>query len=361
MRRKQGSRRSDDEPEPDPKDWAEFGGELYFAVDETAGGAPIGLTFDEYRAAQMEEPHAPGWARALRLLQRATARADGTHRDIGRVTRIGDGLSRDVYGAAVDFGGKDVNCAVLLPRRRADAGLCERTHREARLLEVLARADLPLRLPRVLAVLPTPTGPALVREHLRGVSVDLRVGRMPGIRPWQLVAEVAAAVHAVDTAELGWFGPATRRAHALAGLAGLGAPAPDDDAVVQEAFAWLRQHLPPDEPAVLVHGDLLGQNIILWPDEPLGLIDWEYATLGDPAYDLAIVTRGARKPFQTAGGFEKLLESYNAEAQRPVHAREVRFHELCLAMRWYRDEPQATVRQGYLHQIANLLAWAQRD
>jgi thiamine kinase-like enzyme len=28
------------------------------------------------------------------------------------------------------------------------------------------------------------------------------------------------------------------------------------------------------------------------------VIDWEYAIRGHPAYDLAIVTRGTRRPFQ---------------------------------------------------------------
>jgi len=56
---------------------------------------------------------------------------------------------------------------------------------------------------------------------------------------------------------------------------------------------------PPDDPSVLLHGDLLGQ-ILLAMDGPHHVINWEYATRGDPAYDLAIVTRGVEQPFQIA-------------------------------------------------------------
>ena len=68
-------------------------------------------------------------------------------------------------------------------------------------------------------------------------------------------------------------------------------------------------HLPPATPSALLHGDLLGQNILFSLDgEPLGLIDWEQTELGDPAYDLAIVTRGVKRPFKVSGGLDLLVE-----------------------------------------------------
>ena len=74
------------------------------------------------------------------------------------------------------------------------------------------------------------------------------------------------------------------------------------------------EHVPPDEPSVLLHGDLLGQNILLAVDGPHHVIDWEYATRGDPAYDLAIVTRGVKQPFQIAGGLDRLRDAYRAQS-----------------------------------------------
>ncbi len=59
----------------------------------------------------------------------------------------------------------------------------------------------------------------------------------------------------------------------------------------------------------LLHGDLLGQNILLAADGPHHVIDWEHVKHGDPAYDLAIVTRGVKQPFQIANGLDRLLEA----------------------------------------------------
>ncbi|HBL25201.1 MAG TPA: hypothetical protein DD490_00010, partial [Acidobacteria bacterium] len=89
--------------------------------------------------------------------------------------------------------------------------------------------------------------------------------------------------------------------------------------------------------AVLLHGDLLGQNILLdLQGAAPGLIDWEYARLGDPAYDLAIVTRGARRPFQIENGFGRLLEAYSGQG-REIRKEHVHLHELCLLAGWYRE------------------------
>jgi aminoglycoside phosphotransferase (APT) family kinase protein len=102
----------------------------------------------------------------------------------------------------------------------------------------------------------------------------------------------------------------------------------------------------------------LGQNILLNPlQQDTAVIDWEYATIGDPAQDLAIVTRGVRNPFQLPDGLPRLLLAYREAGGGPLEAREVRVHELLMALRWYREalahpesghgprEAQARVRQ----------------
>jgi aminoglycoside phosphotransferase (APT) family kinase protein len=86
----------------------------------------------------------------------------------------------------------------------------------------------------------------------------------------------------------------------------------------------------------LLHGDLLGQNILLHPDAPPAVIDWERAMRGDPAYDLAIVTRGVRQPFQVGQGLDRLLDAYVARASRRITACDVHLHEICIVGRWYR-------------------------
>jgi aminoglycoside phosphotransferase (APT) family kinase protein len=53
---------------------------------------------------------------------------------------------------------------------------------------------------------------------------------------------------------------------------------------------WLDENQPADRPHVLVHNDFRFDNVVLDPADPtrpIGLLDWELATVGDPLMDLA--------------------------------------------------------------------------
>jgi aminoglycoside phosphotransferase (APT) family kinase protein len=222
---------------------------------------------------------------------------------------------------------------------------------------------MPFRVPEVIGAYPLAGRRALVYRFLRGIELDLRAGRQGSVCPWELVGEIAAAIHGLDTGALGALlpGHATRRAHALAAVEKYLAGAREPE--LAAACAWAMAHLPPDQPAVLLHGDLLGQNILLCPGEPTAVIDWEYACLGDPAYDLSIVTRGSRDPFKTSGGLNKLLDAYR-EHGGDVTAAAMHLHELCLVASWYRDARKErggeTQAQQYLSQLRNILRRAER-
>ncbi len=308
----------------------------------TEGGAPFGLGVEEVRDMNAREYRGAGWARAKAVLERALERfaRPGARVHVGRVTKVGDGLSREVFAADVELshaGSTESGAyAALLPRRGADGDLDRRAMAEIGLLTRLAEIGLPFRVPVGVGVVPEGRHLALVREYIRGVPLDLRAGRQGAVRPWEVVGGIAAAIHSIDTAEVAGVlaGPETRREHTLIQCAALDAPEGHE---FEEAAAWAREHLPPANPSVVVHGDLLGQNLLLSPLDPTGVIDWEYSTLGDPAYDLAIVTRGVRRPFQLDGGFERLLEAYAAAGGANVSAAQVRIHELCLAAKWYRE------------------------
>ena len=58
---------------------------------------------------------------------------------------------------------------------------------------------------------------------------------------------------------------------------------------MEQLIAWLPQHLPPQGPVRLVHGDFRLDNMILAPDAPkvLAVLDWELSTLGDPLADFS--------------------------------------------------------------------------
>ena len=148
------SDRPGDEPSLSGEEWGEYGGELIWAVDFTAGGAPIGLTSKEFRRLNAELEHRAGWARAKALLAWAFEAYSSPVADIeiGRVKKVGEGLFRKVYAAHVDLSPDPDKLtgawAVLLPDRTAAAEDCRRWVREVTILGQLAREQLPFQIGR---------------------------------------------------------------------------------------------------------------------------------------------------------------------------------------------------------------------
>lgn len=313
-----------------------WGDQLIYVVDRTPAGFGLGPTVAEMRRSAERDARGAGWARAKRVLCELIEREVGKIDDIGWVKKVGDGLSRDIFAAEVELAdGRCEAYVVALPRAGAEPGLDERTSRELRLIARLRTRSFPFRIPEMVGAFPDGDRLALVRRFVRGVELELRCGRQP-VKPWAIVGEVAAAIHAVPGTEVADIvpGAATRREHALEAMSAFAELAPVE---MRDAHAWAMEHLPPAEPSALLHGDLLGQNILLSVDGPHHVIDWEYARMGDPAWDLAIVTRGARRPFQIDRGLERLLEAYREHGGRDVTADQVRVYELCLIAGWYRD------------------------
>lgn len=326
----------DHEPEWNTGELEWFGGEPIFAVGCTEGGAPYGVTLAEMRRYSEREARGAGWARAKHILRELIGRELGTVRDIGRVVKIGDGLSRDIFAADVELAtGSCDTFIVALPRRDAQRDLDERTTRELRLLARLRGYSFPFHLPEMVGAFPDGKHLALVRRFAPGVMLDLRAGRQGAVRPWDVVAEVAAAIHRVPGDAVADLlpGASTYETHAHTAIAALdGSDSPE----MGDARQWALEHLPPAHPSVLLHGDLLGQNIVLAPGTSPTVIDWEYARYGDPAYEFAIVTRGVKRPFQTADGLARLLDAYQRHGGGDVRAEHVHIHELAMIAGWYR-------------------------
>jgi len=372
-----------DEPEIDFEDeeWIEWGGVRIWAVGETSGGAPYGLTYEEYRRAIYESDRDRGWARARRALERllrcrVAAAADV---EIGRVRFLGDGISSATFIAAVeifpDVDGLSGAYVIRLPRRDAPGGRArdDRLRHEAELLRGLCTRPLPFRVPEVLGLVPDGKHLVMVERAIDGVPMDHRSGRQPGVRPWRVVGEVAAATHRIDPAGLppAFDGGATWREHLLGRLAPLEEGVEESgDFLVEEVCQWVRSNPPANEPGCLLHGDLTSGNLLLdlavGPDGlepgPPGVLDWEFASLGDPAWDLAIATRGVRRPFQLANGFEKLLDAYHDAGGQPISARDVRRCELVLVAGWYQGAQRESsgAASQYGAQLRRLLQLAKR-
>jgi aminoglycoside phosphotransferase (APT) family kinase protein len=290
----------------------------------------------------------PQRAEAAEALRRALQEryGPGAGARVAYLGFLGEGLSYRVYEAECALPARDggeQTLVVRVPRPDAEPDLSELAEREDALLRHLVTLGLPLRLPEVLASVATGAGLAMVQRFVRGAPLDTAGERTRGLRPWEIIARVAAVIHGVATAPLAASlkRHGTRRAHALHALLDL------DDLGLSEARvarSWAEDHLPPDEPASLLHADLLGQNLRVDPhgESPLGVIDWQYAEVGDPAFDMAIVTRGVREPFDREGGMALLLQAYAERGGRALRPCEVQLHELCLLAGWLQDAAETS-------------------
>ena len=223
---------------------------------------------------------------------------------MGAIRALSRGLSR--WAVAVDLevtpDPEDLSgeWVLLLPLRECE-GSAERTAREASILRALEGRELPFRIPQIVALDPDEGG--LVLTWLDAIPLTHKRSGS-----YRLIARVAASLHSLDPAGLEGVlgGYATEREHAEAEIEPLHEL---DFPEGRDALAWALEHLPPPSPSSFLHGDLLGQNLLHPSDRSptevelreVGVIDWERATRGDPAYDLAITTRGTARPFGKAG------------------------------------------------------------
>lgn len=265
--------------------------------------------------------------RAITAMTDAAARQLGPGARVGRLQWLGEGLSRRSWCANIETAeGPEHTWVVQVPRSEATREDLDRFALEHLLLGELAHLALSFRRPRPVTVVEVDGVPVNVTTWCFGAPLDkLRMELAP-----QVIAEVAATIHAIPPNGMTFPGEVHESQRAavasdLPSLRELDAP------FVDEVVVWCTEHLPsPDEPAAFLHGDLLGQNVLWSLEGPPAVLDWEYARTGDPAEDLAIATRGARRVFGTEDGRSMLLNAYNARSPRPVTASELRRAELLL-------------------------------
>lgn len=230
--------------------------------------------------------------------------------------------------------------------------------REYRAIRALAATDVPV--PRAVLFCDDPGvigTPFYVMERLDGrVFHD---ATLPGVAPaertamYLAMAETLARLHDVDAEAIGlgdfgragnYFERQIRRwttQYQLARWRDL----PDLDRV----GAWLPEHLPPEEPARICHGDFRIGNLMFHPTEPrvIGVLDWELSTLGQPLADLAFSALGWETFPAEYGGLrgldhaalgipprEAYLACYHASRRTPAPHRLASFHTVFAMFRF---------------------------
>jgi aminoglycoside phosphotransferase len=254
------------------------------------------------------------------------------------VTKIGGGLSKTVYRADVTIfegkGKKYDSFAISQLAYDADPDAGSRLLREQFILDVISRETTYFSIPEPVGMVWYDGNLIAATSFVAGMPVDLRASQSHLNRPWEIVGKIAAEVHKLPIHDL----PktierySTRREQTVNTVNNFRKFALPE---IQYAVQWICENLPPEKNSVLIHGDLLGQNILWTLEGELFVIDWEYAFIGDPAYELAIVTRGVKEPFQVSNGLGRLIDSYLSSGGQEISKKEVHVYELLLCLGWY--------------------------
>lgn len=223
--------------------------------------------------------------------------------------------------------------------------------REAKTLQQLKNARFGFQTPELICAVNAdaqhPIG--LIETWVRGIPLTLYKGSIFEERIIPTIAEVAVSVHQMDTGQFDHLEAfKNSKAHILNELSGLAPDLFKEYSAAFRAKEWILSRLPKNRPSVVLHGDLLPQNILCRESSEgwqVALIDWEFAEIGDPACDLAIVTRGNRKLMGIKNGLHLLVENYRLAGGIDLTAADVRIHELLLCLKWLRDSAE-TQKQG---------------
>lgn len=294
----------------------------------------------------------------------------------GKLSHLGEGIHHRSYVVRVQAPkgrAEDRQAYVVRMRDRdaddeGDGDDALRMRNEARLLGALAGRQLGFAVPRFVSFVGgDPDDPdGLIETAFPGIPLDW-FAKSPQRRAHviETISRVAASIHAEPTGGLEFLPHhADSRSHVFGRLRRLPEAFLREDADAAETVAWVIDHVSPPRPAVLLHGDLLPQNILGDVDtDELGVIDWEFAELGDPAYDISIVTRGGAKLFGAAGGADLLLDAYHQAGGAAIARADVLCHELILVLRWLWGSVQSYRRgrreghppEQYRNQIRTIL------
>lgn len=284
----------------------------------------------------------------------------------GKLSWVPESIGHDNYAFCV----ADASYFLRMPKKfdpiRSQAESLVILDREMETLRRLERCSVPYHTPKVICEVTDRQGARVgfIETALHGYSLKYMENGWNGRSRLSIAGETAARVHQLPVSDFAHLPTiADSEAHVRSALDELPAVL-FKNPVVSAAKEWILGAVT-KRSSVLLHGDLLPQNLRcdVQGGEAIGVLDWEYARIGDPAYDLAILTRGHRQPLKEENGFRKLLDAYAEAGGAPIAPSAVRIHELLMNMEWLADSMDARTRresggQGpdyYENQMAALL------
>jgi aminoglycoside phosphotransferase (APT) family kinase protein len=245
---------------------------------------------------------------------------------------LAGGASKEAW--AVDAGGEP-----LLVRRAAGGVIHRHTLSLADEFAVLEAAyEAGVKVPRPVEYIPDLEGrEAFVMERLDGETIGRRVVRMslPERFPLQLADEIAR-IHSIPAERVPFLAEA-RLDRMVDELDEVGEPHP----AIELGLWWLREHRPPPRPSVVNHGDYRIGNVVVREDVGLvGVLDWEFAHLDEPARDLSFgLVRAWRfgvddKRLGGVADVQPYLDRYNELTGLEIATEELDYWELAGNVAW---------------------------
>jgi len=254
---------------------------------------------------------------------------------VSKPVLLAGGASKEAW--AVDAGGER-----LLVRRAAGGVIHRHTlslRDEYAVLEAAYAAGV--KVPRPVMYIADLEGrEAFVMERLDGETIGRRIVQKPELAaardalPLQLAEEIAK-IHAIPRERVPSL-PETQFERMVDELDDVGEPHP----AIELGLWWLREHRPPARTPVVNHGDYRIGNVVVDEHGLVGILDWEFAHLDDPARDLGFgLVRAWRfgvddKRLGGVGEVEPYLERYNELTGLDVRPEELDYWELAGNVGW---------------------------
>jgi aminoglycoside phosphotransferase (APT) family kinase protein len=317
------------------------------------------LRFNRFRMTRRRS--GTNWSQLRSLIESSLSQRPGFQKNFRleeKIQTLGEGLFHKNY--AFEAGDQEL----VLRLEKVESGFRNRTEaaaavrREVKTLQTLQSLEFPFAVPELICLVTDDSGETvdLIESAVAGLPLNGFLHRFETESHLKTIAQVASAVHSLPKSKFPHLeSRSDSRTHVLEELNVLPGSLFQPFGEAALARQWIMRNLPASRASTFLHGDLLPQNLlltigddpenVLGGDPELAVVDRECAQIGDAAYDLAIVTRGVRRPFGLKNGLPRFVSLYNEEAEQKISPSEVVVHELLLHLLWL-AESQTENRPG---------------
>jgi len=267
--------------------------------------------------------------------------------EVEEATLLAGGASKEVWKVE---GATPEESLDLLVRRAAGGEIYSDTLSLEQEYQVLQAAyNAGVKVPKIYGYFEDLGGrEAFVMERLEGESIGRRLVRKEEFEATrealpQRLAEELSKIHAIPLESLPSLPGAQSEPATDYNLESLKRELDlleEPHPVIELGLSWLREHVPESHGVVLNHGDFRIGNFLVNEENLVGVVDWEFAHLGDPAEDLGwplVRTWRFGEDHLRLGGIgevEPFLKRYNTLTGREITKEELFYWEVLGNVRW---------------------------